>query len=63
MNAQLQLLKQWFDRYAPWAHGLAAPLLVITVLSMMVLPLAPWVLDTFLTLNIALALVVMKVDA
>ena len=63
MNAQLQLLKQWFDRYAPWAHGLAAPLLVITILSMMVLPLAPWVLDTFFTLNIALALVVMMVAA
>ena len=61
MNAQLKLLQQWFERYAPWAHGLAAPLLVITILSMMVLPLAPWVLDTFFTFNIALALVVMMV--
>ncbi len=63
MNAQLKILQQWFGRYAPWANGLAAPLLVITILSMMVLPLAPWVLDTFFTLNIAIALVVMMVAA
>ena len=62
MNA-LMPLQQWFQRNAAWAGGLAAPLLVITVLSMMVLPLAPWVLDTFFTLNIALALVVMMVAA
>jgi flagellar biosynthesis protein FlhA len=63
MNAQLKFLQQFFGRHAAWVHGLAAPLLVITVLSMMVLPLAPWVLDTFFTLNIALALVVMMVAA
>lgn len=63
MNAQLTFAKQWLGRHAAWAQGLAAPLLVITVLSMMVLPLAPWVLDTFFTLNIALALVVMMVAA
>jgi flagellar biosynthesis protein FlhA len=62
MNA-LMPLQQWFQRNAAWAGGLAAPMLVITVLSMMVLPLAPWVLDTFFTLNIALALVVMMVAA
>ena len=63
MNAQLNFAKQWLARHAAWAQGLAAPLLVITVLSMMVLPLAPWVLDTFFTLNIALALIVMMVAA
>jgi flagellar biosynthesis protein FlhA len=63
MNAQLNILQQWLGRHASWAQGLAAPLLVITVLSMMVLPLAPWVLDTFFTLNIAIALVVMMVAA
>ena len=63
MNAQLTFAKQWLARHAAWAQGLAAPLLVITVLSMMVLPLAPWVLDTFFTLNIALALIVMMVAA
>ena len=63
MNAQLTFARQWLARHAAWAQGLAAPLLVITVLSMMVLPLAPWVLDTFFTLNIALALIVMMVAA
>lgn len=59
----LQSLQQWLSRNASWAGGLAAPMLVITVLSMMVLPLPPWLLDTFFTLNIALALVVMMVAA
>ncbi|KRC08616.1 flagellar biosynthesis protein FlhA [Hydrogenophaga sp. Root209] len=62
MNA-LAPLQQWLNRNAAWAGGLAAPMLVITILSMMVLPLPPWVLDTFFTLNIALALVVMMVAA
>lgn len=62
MNA-LMPLQQWFRRNAAWAGGLAAPMLVIIVLSMMVLPMAPWLLDTFFTLNIALALVVMMVAA
>jgi flagellar biosynthesis protein FlhA len=63
MNAQLKFLQQWFGRYTTLAQGLAAPMLVIVVLSMMVLPLAPWVLDTFFTLNIAVALIVMMVAA
>jgi flagellar biosynthesis protein FlhA len=63
MNAQLKFLQQWFGRYATVAQGLAAPVLVIVVLSMMVLPLSPWVLDTFFTLNIAVALIVMMVAA
>ena len=63
MNAQLKLVQQWMDANAGWAKGMAAPLLVIVVLSMMVLPLPPWLLDTFFSLNIALALVVMMVSA
>ena len=63
MNAQLKMVQQWMDANAGWAKGLAAPLLVMTVLSMMVLPLPPWLLDTFFSLNIALALVVMMVSA
>ncbi len=63
MNAQLKFLQQWFGRHAALAQGLAAPMLVVLVLAMMVLPLAPWVLDTFFTLNIAIALVVMMVAA
>ena len=62
MNA-LEPLQQWFRRNAGWAGGLAAPMLVITILSMMVLPLPPWMLDTFFTLNITLALIVMTVAA
>ena len=63
MNAQLQIIQRWLDSNAAWAKGLAAPLLVILVLAMMVLPLPPWLLDTFFTLNISLALVVMMVSA
>ncbi|AOW12233.1 flagellar biosynthesis protein FlhA [Hydrogenophaga crassostreae] len=63
MNAQMKIVQQWMDNNVGWAKGLAAPLLVITVLSMMVLPLPPWLLDTFFSLNIALALVVMMVSA
>jgi flagellar biosynthesis protein FlhA len=63
MNAQFKQVQQWLDANAGWARGLAAPLLVMTVLSMMVLPLPPWLLDTFFSLNIALALVVMMVAA
>jgi flagellar biosynthesis protein FlhA len=63
MNAQVKLVQQWLEANAGWARGLAAPLLVMTVLSMMVLPLPPWLLDTFFSLNIALALVVMMVSA
>ncbi|WP_291008625.1 flagellar biosynthesis protein FlhA [Hydrogenophaga sp.] len=62
MNA-LMPLQQWMQRNAAWTSGLAAPMLMVTVISMMVLPLAPWMLDTFFTLNIALALVVMLVAA
>jgi flagellar biosynthesis protein FlhA len=39
--------------------GLGAPLLLLAVLSMVVLPLPPLVLDTLFTFNIALALVVL----
>ncbi|MEZ5644563.1 MAG: flagellar biosynthesis protein FlhA [Burkholderiaceae bacterium] len=63
MNAQLKQLEQWLGRYGAWAQGLTAPLMVMTVLAMMVLPLRPWMLDTFFTLNISLALTVMMVAA
>ena len=63
MNPQLQALQQWLGRHSALAHGLAAPLLVVAVLAMMVLPLQPWLLDTFFTLNISLALMVMMVAA
>ncbi len=63
MNTQLRFLQQWFGRHAALLQGMAAPLLVVVVLAMMVLPMAPWLLDTFFTFNIAMALVVMMVAA
>eukprot|EP01034_Spumella_vulgaris_P022659 gene22659-28803_t len=41
--------------------GIGAPLVVVAILAMMVLPLPSWVLDIFFTLNIAVALMVMMV--
>jgi len=38
-------------------------MLVVAILSMMVLPLPTWMLDTFFTFNIAVALMVMMVAA
>jgi flagellar biosynthesis protein FlhA len=40
-------------------NGMAAPLLLLTILAMMVVPLAPFVLDLFFTFNIAAALVIL----
>jgi flagellar biosynthesis protein FlhA len=41
--------------------ALAAPLLIILILSMMVLPLPPFMLDLFFTFNIAISVMVMLV--
>ncbi|MDP1607269.1 MAG: FHIPEP family type III secretion protein, partial [Rhodocyclaceae bacterium] len=41
--------------------ALAAPILIILILSMMVLPLPPFMLDLFFTFNIALSVMVMLV--
>ncbi|NDY94021.1 flagellar biosynthesis protein FlhA [Ideonella livida] len=50
------------------AHGallkaLMAPIFIVLILAMMVLPLPPFVLDVFFTFNIALSLMVMLVAA
>lgn len=63
MNVFLQTAQQWLDQRRGRGPALAAPILVMVVLSMLVLPLPPWMLDTFFTLNIALALTVMMVAA
>ena len=63
MNPQLQALKNWFDSNKSLIQGAAAPILVVAILAMMVLPMPPWLLDTFFTLNIAVALMVMMVAA
>ena len=40
-------------------NGLGVPLVVMTVLALMVLPLPSWVLDIFFTFNISLSLVIL----
>ncbi len=63
MNAVLQSLQQSLRPWRGHGQALAAPALVLLVLAMLVLPLPPWLLDTFFTLNIASALTVMMVAA
>ncbi len=63
MNPSLQKFQQQWVRQSALLPGLAAPLLVVAVLAMMVLPLPPWLLDAFFTVNIAVALMVMMVAA
>jgi flagellar biosynthesis component FlhA len=43
--------------------SLGAPIFIVMVLAMMVLPLPPFVLDLLFTFNIAMALMVMMVAA
>ena len=63
MNISPQSLKHWFSHNAALMQGAAAPVLVVAILSMMVLPLPSWMLDTFFTCNISIALMVMMVAA
>ena len=62
-TANLKNLQQWAGQNGWAVQGLAAPILVVAILALMVLPIAPWMLDTFFTLNIAVALMVMMVAA
>ncbi|MDH5339939.1 MAG: FHIPEP family type III secretion protein, partial [Rubrivivax sp.] len=57
-------MSQWSARVGPHAArlvGLTAPLFVVMMLAMMVLPLPPFILDLLFTFNIAMALMVMMV--
>jgi flagellar biosynthesis protein FlhA len=63
MNTVLRSLQQSLGHLRGHGQALAAPVLVMLVLAMLVLPLPPWLLDTFFTLNIAIALIVMMVAA
>ena len=63
MNNQLTGFKLWFGKNASLMQGAAAPLMVVAILSMMVLPMPPWLLDVFFTVNISIALMVMMVAA
>ncbi len=59
----LQSMRQWAGTHGSAVQGLSAPLLVVAILALMVLPIPAWLLDTFFTLNIAVALMVMMVAA
>jgi flagellar biosynthesis protein FlhA len=59
----LQRSLQWLTRNAQLVNALAAPLLVVLILALMVLPIPSWLLDLFFTFNIATALIVMMVAA
>jgi len=63
MNLIPPALRAWLGHNGALLQGAAAPLLVVAILAMMVLPLPPWLLDTFFTFNIAIALMVMMVAA
>ena len=63
MNPQFKSLQRWFGTNTSLMQGIAAPILVVLILAMMVLPLPAWLLDVFFTLNISVALMVMMVAA
>ena len=63
MNENFSFLKKWFGSNAAAMQGAAAPILVVAILALMVLPLPPMILDVFFTLNISIALMVMMVAA
>ena len=63
MNPQARALRQWLRENSSVLRGAAAPMLVVAILAMMVLPLPPLALDILFTINIAIALMVMMVAA
>jgi flagellar biosynthesis protein FlhA len=63
MNAFMLNLQGLIGPRAGVLKALMAPLFIVMVLAMMVLPMPPFALDLFFTFNIALALMVMLVAA
>ena len=63
MNAGMKSFQQWLNGNGAVLRGAAAPMLVVAILAMMVLPLPPVALDMLFTINIAVALMVMMVAA
>lgn len=63
MNTSMKSLQALGGKYGTAIQGISAPLLVVAILGLMVLPIPAWLLDTFFTLNIAVALMVMMVAA
>lgn len=63
MNAMTQLLRNPAQIFANGQFkGLAGPILIVMILSMMVLPLPPLLLDLLFTFNIALSVMVLLVS-
>ena len=63
MNSLTQQFQAWLGPNAKAIRALIAPLVVVMILAMMVLPLPPFALDLLFTFNIAMALMVMMVAA
>ncbi|MBQ0942002.1 flagellar biosynthesis protein FlhA [Ideonella sp. 4Y16] len=63
MNAFLPRLQALLGDNANLIKALMAPIFIVMVLAMMVLPLPPFALDLFFTFNIAMSLMVMLVAA
>ena len=63
MNPLLKQLQGLLGPNAKAIRALMAPLVVVMILAMMVLPLPPFALDLLFTFNIAMALMVMMVAA
>ena len=63
MNGVLQQMQKWLGPNAGAIRALMAPVFIIMVLAMMVLPLPPFALDLLFTFNISMALMVMIVAA
>jgi flagellar biosynthesis protein FlhA len=63
MNELMARLQPYLGRNGDTAKALMAPLFIVMILAMMVLPLPSFMLDVFFTFNIGLALTVMLVAA
>ncbi len=63
MNPLLQKLQALIGPHVKVIRGLAAPLVIVMILAMMVLPLPAFALDMLFTFNIAMALMVLMVAA
>ncbi|MFY7915374.1 MAG: flagellar biosynthesis protein FlhA, partial [Rubrivivax sp.] len=63
LNLIRQQLQAWMGPHSGAVRALIAPIFIILVLSMMVLPLPPLALDLLFTFNIAISLMVMMIAA
>ena len=63
MNSIRTQLDRLFGEHSALVKALMAPIFIVMILAMMVLPLPPFALDLFFTFNIAMSLMVMLVAA